>query len=69
MKLDPKLAVILNIIYQVLTGITTATLSTLGVADATHVFAVCQGIAGFINIILHAYSSPAAGPLYKDTTK
>ena len=61
--MDPKLSIILNIIYQVLTGVTTATLSELGVADAVHTFAILQTIAGVLNIVLHAYSTAMPGPL------
>lgn len=62
MQLDPKISVILNIVYQVLTGITATTLSTLGIADATHVAVIAETAAGILNIIMHAYSSPIAGP-------
>jgi hypothetical protein len=66
MQLDPKISVILNIVYQVLTGITATTLSTLGVADATHVAVIAETIAGVLNIVMHAYSSPMAGPAVAD---
>ena len=63
MQLDPKIAIWLNVAYQVLTAITAPTLQALGIADATKVVAIAEAAAGMINIVLHAYSSNASGPL------
>ncbi len=65
MSLDPKISFWLNIIYQILTGVTATTLSTLGIADAAKIVIICEAIAGAINIVLHGYSAPIAGPLVK----
>ena len=46
MQLDPKIAILLNIACQILTGVTATTLSQLGIADATNVVAICESIAG-----------------------
>ena len=70
MQLDPKIALWLNIAYQVLTSITAPTLQAFGVADATKVIAIAEAIAGALNIVLHAYSSTLPGPLApKDPVK
>ena len=69
MQLDPKIAIWLNIAYQLLTGITAPTLQTLGIANATQFVAIAEALAAVVNIVLHAYSSTQPGPLApKDPT-
>jgi hypothetical protein len=67
MQMDPKVAIWLNIAYQILTGVTATMLSSFGVADASHVVAICESLAGVINIVLHAFSSSTPGPLASNT--
>ncbi len=69
MQLDPKIALWLNIIYQVITGISAPTLQAFGIADATKVAAILESIAGVLNIVMHAYSSTVPGPLAPQDVK
>lgn len=69
MELDPKLAIWLNIAYQILTAITATTLHSLNIANAGQVLVVCESLATVINIFLHAFSSPIAGPLVSKDLK
>ena len=61
--LAPSIAIWLNILYAILTGLSAAALQTAGVSNANEVVAIAALIAMPINVILHAYSSPQPGPL------
>ena len=64
-ELDPNIALWLNVIYAVLTALTAPMLQAAGVADAEHVIGIAALVAMPLNIILHAYSSSASGPMVK----
>lgn len=63
MQIDPKLAIWLNAIYVVLTGITAPSLQAAGIANATQVVAIAALIAMPLNFLLHGLSSGESGPL------
>ena len=65
MSLDPNIALWLNVIYAVLTALTAPMLQAAGIADAEHVIGIAALVAMPLNIILHAYSSSAPGPMVK----
>lgn len=60
---DPKYAIWLNVAYAVLTGLTAPMLQAAGIAHAEQVIAWAALIAMPLNIVLHAVSSTAPGPL------
>ncbi|MHB8885796.1 MAG: hypothetical protein ACYC5H_12115 [Methylovirgula sp.] len=65
MKMDPEISIWLNIAYTILTGITAPALQAAGIAHASQVVGIAALIAMPLNIILHAFSSAAPGPLAK----
>ena len=65
MAIDPKTALWLNLIYTLLTGISAPLLQAAGIADASRVAAIAALLAMPLNVVLHAYSSAAVGPLAK----
>jgi uncharacterized membrane protein len=69
MSLDPQVAIWLNVAYAVLTGLTAPALQAAGIAEASQVVAVAALVAMPLNIVLHAFSSPSAGPLVPPASK
>jgi hypothetical protein len=66
MSIAPKVSMWLNIAYLILAAIGTGALSLSGVVSgeqATQMVAIAGLLAGVLNIILHADSSSAPGPL------
>ena len=66
--ISPKVAVWLNVIYMLLTGITAQQLTSAGVADASQIVAIAALVAMPINILLHGVSSGDTGPIAKAVT-
>ena len=62
MMIDPKTALWLNVAYAVLTGLTAPMLQAAGIAHAEQVIGIAALLAMPLNIVLHAVSSPLAGP-------
>ena len=65
-SVNPKVSMYLNIAYLILAAIGTGALSLSGIVDAqqaTQIVAVAGLLAGVLNIVLHADSSSAPGPL------
>lgn len=63
--ISPKAALAINAVYLTLSGITAVGLQQAGIANAVQVAAIAGIIATALNGVLHAYSSPDAGPLTK----
>ena len=63
--IDPKVSFWLNIVYAMLTGISAPMLQAAGIANAEHVIGIAALVAMPLNIVLHAVSSPLAGPAVK----
>ena len=63
MQLAPKYAIWLNVAYAVLTGLTAPMLQAAGIANAQQVVAWSALIAMPLNVMMHAYSSTAPGPM------
>jgi hypothetical protein len=62
-QINPKVAIWLNIIYVILSGITAQTLQSLGISNYQVVLAWAGAIAAVLNIVVHAFSSSEPGPL------
>jgi hypothetical protein len=67
MSVDPKIALWLNALYLVLTGLSAPMLQAAGIADASHVIGIAALVAFPLNIVLHTVSSSASGPLAAPT--
>lgn len=65
--ISPKAAIWLNVVYGVLTALTSPALEAAGISagDAGHAVGIAALLAIPLNLILHAYSSPTAGPAVK----
>lgn len=63
MQIDPRTAIWLNIIYAIVTGVSAPSLQAAGVAHAEQFVAIMALVALPLNVIIHAFSSSAPGPL------
>ena len=63
MKIDPTVALWLNVLYMTLTGVTAAALATTGIGNPEQIAAIAALFAMPLNIFLHLTSSYAPGPL------
>jgi hypothetical protein len=62
MKIDPTVALWLNVLYLTLSGVTAAALAQTGIANPEQVAAIAALFSVPLNIFLHLTSSYAPGP-------
>ena len=62
MKIDPTVALWLNVLYLTLTGVTAAALASTGIGNPEQVASIAALFSLPINIFLHLTSSAAPGP-------
>lgn len=63
MQISPKVSILLNIIYGVLTLLSVPILNSLGFTDnASVIYAWALFGAGFVNLVLHAFTNSQPGP-------
>ena len=68
--IDPKTAMWMNVAFLILTGVAAGSVTFVGMPD--YVVAIIKSTAtdsafiiSTINVVFHAYSSPAGGPMTK----